>query len=302
MPDFQNHVYKNKGPTTQIKSLDCPECQFPVPVTCLGGHETADWPCFAAKSALCGRKCGRQLPCENHTCERDCHKVKNAPNDWQSGSNCRKCESECTKPRPEGCNHSCLKPCHPGPCDPCSQMMKIWCNCGITQLYVKCGEWTSASSAEKLGMSCCKDQCPKYLSCGHRCTFICHTGDCSDVSSCKKKVKVYCPCKRKKQEMMCNKARNFSVTCDEECKQLKQKAHAEEEEQKRQEKLEAERLQREEAERFEAKMEGGRRRNRRNRRNLSEIQEQGFLQKFKLPIFLFFTTFTSVMLAVYFFN
>ena len=86
------------------------------------------------------------------------------------------------------------------------------------------------------------------------------------------------------------------------CKLINYQAQAEEEEQKKQEKLEAERLQKEEAERFEAKMEGGRRRNRRNRRNLSEIQEQGFLQKFKLPIFLFLTTFTSALLAVYFYK
>ena len=75
--------------TTLVKNLECPECQHPVPVTCLGGHETSDWPCAIAKSAPCGRKCGRSLACENHTCDRDCHKVKNAPNDLQSGSNCR---------------------------------------------------------------------------------------------------------------------------------------------------------------------------------------------------------------------
>jgi len=294
---WENKEFHQK--TTLVKNLECPECQHPVPVTCLGGHETSDWPCAIAKSAPCGRKCGRSLACENHTCDRDCHKVKNAPNDLQSGSNCRKCESECLKPRPKGCNHACLQPCHPGPCQPCGQMMKIWCNCGITQLYVKCGPWVAASEAEKLVMSCCKDQCPKLISCGHRCTFICHIGDCSDETLCKKKVKLYCPCKRRKQEIACNKAKDFSVKCDEECNQIKQKARAEEEEQKRQEKLEEERLQKEEIEKFEK---GGRRRNRRNRRNLSEIQEQGFLQKFKLPIFLFLTTFTSVMLAVYFYK
>ena len=56
-----------------------------------------------------------------------------------------------------------------------------------------------------------------------RCTFICHIGDCSDETLCKKKVKLYCPCKRRKQEMACNKAKDFSVKCDEECNQLKQK-------------------------------------------------------------------------------
>ena len=47
-------------------------------------------------------------------------------------------------------------------------MMKIWCNCGITQLYVKCGEWIAAGEEKKLEMACCQDQCPKIMSCGHR--------------------------------------------------------------------------------------------------------------------------------------
>ena len=64
---------------------------------------------------------GRQLPCGNHTCSRDCHKVKNAPNDLDAGSNCRKCESGCLRPRPEGCVHECKKPCHSDDCEPCGQ-------------------------------------------------------------------------------------------------------------------------------------------------------------------------------------
>jgi hypothetical protein len=56
-----------------------------------------------------------------------------------------------------------------------------------------------------------------------RCTFICHIGDCSDETLCKKKVKLYGPCKRRKQEIACNKAKDFSVKCDEECNQIKQK-------------------------------------------------------------------------------
>lgn len=160
--------WEDTGPKAEIRELECPPCRFPVPVTCLGGHETADWPCSIAKAASCGRKCGRSLPCSNHACLRDCHRVKNAPDEAQCGSNCRKCESECLKQRPEGCSHSCLKPCHPGPCDPCGQMIRIRCNCGITQLYVKCGEWTSADEAAKRQMSCCNDQCPKQMECGHR--------------------------------------------------------------------------------------------------------------------------------------
>ena len=125
-----------------------------------------------AKPSSCGRSCGRTLACGNHYCERDCHRVKNAPDTVQAGTNCRKCESECLKPRPEGCNHACLRPCHPDPCAPCGQMMKIWCNCGITQLYVKCGEWIAAGEEKKLEMACCQDQCPKIMSCGHRFVII----------------------------------------------------------------------------------------------------------------------------------
>ena len=215
--------WESQGPSTEIKSLNCPPCEFPVPVTCLGGHETSDWPCHLAKSSSCGRKCGRQLACGNHTCERDCHRVKNAPNDVDAGSNCKKCESECLKPRPEGCIHACLRPCHPGDCDPCIQMMRIRCNCGMTQLYVKCGEWITADEKTKVAMACCQDQCPKIMACGHRCTFICHTGECSKPESCKKKVKLYCPCKRRKLEFACNKAQSQKLSCDNECQQLKDK-------------------------------------------------------------------------------
>ena len=160
--------WEKKGPSTEIRNLDCPPCQAPVPITCLGGHDTSDFPCHMAKPSSCGRSCGRTLLCGNHYCERDCHRIKNAPDTVQAGTNCRKCESECLQPRPEGCNHACLRPCHPDPCDSCGQMMKIWCNCGITQLYVKCGQWIAAGEEKKLEMACCQDQCPKIMSCGHR--------------------------------------------------------------------------------------------------------------------------------------
>lgn len=99
----------------------------------LGGHETSDWPCHAAKVASCGRKCGRRLECGNHCCMRECHRVKNAPDDIHCGSNCRKCESECQRSRSDGCPHPCSKPCHPEPCDECKQMIRFTCHCGLSQ-------------------------------------------------------------------------------------------------------------------------------------------------------------------------
>ncbi len=78
------------------------DLQVPVPVTCLGGHETSAWPCFCAKPASCGRRCGRHLPCGNHVCERDCHRVKNAASASAAGATCRRCERPCELPRKQG--------------------------------------------------------------------------------------------------------------------------------------------------------------------------------------------------------
>ena len=38
-------------------------------------------PCFEARTYECGLRCGRQLPCGNHTCQRGCHTVVNPPDD-----------------------------------------------------------------------------------------------------------------------------------------------------------------------------------------------------------------------------
>jgi len=216
------------GVRREVKATECPPCQVPVSVTCLGGHETSDWPCHMAKPSSCHRPCGRSLPCGNHTCTRSCHKVKNAPGEVNAGTNCRKCEAGCEKPRPDGCTHPCPRACHPGPCEPCSQTIRIRCHCGLSQLYVKCGEWTAAAgtdSEEELG--CCKDQCPKILECGHRCFKTCHRGECGDRKLCKKKVKVYCSCKRVKQDVQCNKAADFVVSCKSDCEEAKKAAELE---------------------------------------------------------------------------
>ena len=167
--------WEERGPVIETKKLPCPDCQVPMPVTCLGGHDTSDFACHMAKPASCGRPCGRALPCGNHTCARDCHKVRQAPNDTDAGINCRKCELECQVPRPEGCNHPCQRPCHMGSCEPCTQNMKITCHCGLSQLYVKCGEWNAGKEvndpevkAKKDALASCQNQCPKTMSCGHR--------------------------------------------------------------------------------------------------------------------------------------
>ncbi len=114
--------WEETGPRAEVRALDCPDCQHPVPVTCLGAHETADWPCHTAKVGPCGRRCGRLLTCGNHACSRACHRVKHAPTETEAGTNCRKCELGCQRDRPDGCAHSCPRPCHPDDCEPCKQV------------------------------------------------------------------------------------------------------------------------------------------------------------------------------------
>ena len=110
----------------------------------------------------------RQLACGNHSCERDCHKVKN-DDLVNAGPNCRKCEAACTVKRPDGCTHPCPRgACHPGSCGPCAQIVRIWCHCGLTQPYIKCGQYCGCDEEEKEKMGCCQNQCPKLMSCGHR--------------------------------------------------------------------------------------------------------------------------------------
>ena len=70
-------------------------------------------------------------------------------------------------------------------------------------------------------MTSCQDQCPKLMQCGHRCSKVCHLGDCSSVEMCEKKVKISCPCKKRKEEFRCSQAnvKQDLVACDGNCKE-----------------------------------------------------------------------------------
>lgn len=278
--------WEEKAPVFKISKLPCPPCNSPVPVTCLGQHETCDWPCHVAKPAPCGRKCGRELPCGNHTCARDCHKVRHAPDMVMAGINCKKCEAECEVARPPGCPHPCPLPCHPPPCQPCTTNIKMKCHCGLTNLFKKCGEFLAANKQEKEDMTCCQDQCPKLMQCGHRCSKLCHLGDCSTVETCRKKVKISCPCKRRKDEFRCSQANGKEnlVACDDICKEASK--HVKDENLKAAKQKEDEELLRNqrEAELFERRMEGGGKKRRRNRRTECIEEDPSFLVKHKAVV------------------
>ncbi|XP_053110346.1 NF-X1-type zinc finger protein NFXL1 isoform X1 [Hemicordylus capensis] len=267
-------------------ALPCPPCQVPIPTQCLGKHEVSPLPCHAARPYSCKRFCGRLLSCQNHTCMKECHKVTETNDDKdvrKAGPECSQCEEECSKPRPPGCPHSCILPCHPGECSPCAQMIRMKCHCKLTSLYIECLKITCADLKDKVMLSSCKNQCPKELSCGHRCKEICHPGDCPQ--NCNQKVKVRCPCKRIKKELLCNKAREDQVLleCDAVCKEMKRKASEIKEAEARAAIEEEKRRQQAELEAFENRLKG----RRKNKRRKDEVEvEQSVWQKYKSLIVL----------------
>ncbi|XP_031550329.1 NF-X1-type zinc finger protein NFXL1-like [Actinia tenebrosa] len=241
---------------------ECPPCRSPVERKCFGEHESQTFPCSEAKRYLCCRPCGRALACGNHTCELECHYVTGAENEKEAGQECQVCEEPCKKPRTKGCTHPCVRPCHPGKCLECKQMIKKQCNCQLMFVYVKCSEWTAADQDKHALLLSCKNQCPKNLPCGHRCTADCHPGPCPNSNKCNKKTNIKCPCKRRKKDFPCYMVQTgqASLECDKECEELAKRREEKEEEDKKKKEEEERRAQQEEIELFERNKQGKRRR------------------------------------------
>ncbi|XP_049812218.1 NF-X1-type zinc finger protein NFXL1 [Schistocerca nitens] len=268
-------------PRFELRDLSCPDCVVPMPVTCLGGHETSDWPCYLAKPSSCQRPCGRHLACGNHTCTLPCHEVVGAKSETEAGETCEVCEAGCSKPRPEGCSHICPKPCHPGSCAPCPQMIRLRCHCALNQLFVRCSEWINASEDSRSILQSCKNRCPKNFACGHRCQADCHPGDCPDSSLCRKKVKISCPCRRIKRDFACDLVRNgqAKVECDEVCLKKKEEEAKARELEELQKQKEEDRKNQEELERFQKKFQG-RKKHRDRRQQEGGDQSQSLLSRY----------------------
>ncbi|EEB18933.1 nuclear transcription factor, X-box binding protein, putative [Pediculus humanus corporis] len=278
--------------------LPCPDCQAPVSVTCLGGHETCDWPCYKAKPSSCHRPCGRLLKCTNHTCQKPCHVVSGAGDSFFADESCLECESECLKVRPPGCSHKCPKPCHSGPCPPCTQNIKSKCHCGVLMLINKCSELNSVQDDVKDKLLSCGNKCPKNYPCGHKCKSDCHVGDCPDPDSCRKKVKKSCKCGKVKKEITCDMARACKkefLDCDETCliKSIQEKREKELETEKR--KLEEEKRSLNEYEKFQNKFRTGRKG--KQKKKMVEEEKPSFASKYW--IFILSAFFGTIVTIIY---
>ena len=149
-------------------------------------------------------------------------------------------------------------------------------------------------------MLSCKDQCPKLMECGHRCSQTCHSGACSQPALCKKKVKITCGCKRLKEEFKCNQAFGKSnlVVCDENCKSASKQEAANSKPGKQLESEEA-LWNKKEAELFERQQGGGKRRRRRKTECLEE--DPTFVVKNKKVILGSATISTFLAVFLYYF-
>ncbi|XP_051914519.1 NF-X1-type zinc finger protein NFXL1, partial [Hippocampus zosterae] len=277
-------------PAFVTKALPCPPCQVPIPVSCFGEHEVSEVPCSRQGRFSCKRPCGRPLRCGNHTCGRECHLL-------DDGNKCDDCEEGCSKPRPLLCPHACPLPCHSGDCPPCHQMIRQRCHCKMSAIYVDCLKMTMADEETKIALVSCTNQCPKELSCGHRCKQVCHPGACG--LECHQKVKLRCPCRRIKKELACALSSSCVVECDHNCieqqrkvsqlKEAEQKAAEEEEQRRQQEELEA----------F-TKRRGGRRAKKRGRRDEDDEEDGGWIGRWQRCAVLVSLGGAALSLAAYF--
>ena len=196
----------------------CPPCTHKIEVRCDGDHEVREQFCSKKVSFKCELQCGRDLECGRHTCQLPCHVVTRAKDSQRAGRECKRCESICERERPEGCTHDCSLACHSGNCPPCKAAVKRPCYCGALQLVFPCFEWTSYSEEEKGEKMKCRGRCSRKLSCGHRCSKICHPSDCTTSENCTAKVTRYCPCKKNRQVILCNESANLQpLGCSEVC-------------------------------------------------------------------------------------
>merc|ERR1712013_938715 len=108
-------------------------------------------------------------------------------------------------------------------------------------------------------------------------------GDCSPMELCKKKVKISCACKRKKEEFKCNQSygKDNLVACDDACKEASKQIKNENLKVVNQKADEESLRNQREAELFERQMEGGGKKRRRNRRTECVESEPSFMVKHK---------------------
>ena len=133
----------------------CPPCRAIVQKMCAGDHTVLPAVFCSAPASSCGRPCGRELSCGEHSCNRSCHDGPCLPLPVSVAaltpvSKSEYCTQLCGRKRAH-CDHSCTAPCHPKtPCpdSPCTSRIIIACACGRITKSVVCGITSAAVNAK----------------------------------------------------------------------------------------------------------------------------------------------------------
>ncbi|GLI68797.1 hypothetical protein VaNZ11_013294, partial [Volvox africanus] len=140
-----------------------------------------EWGCPKCRSTYPATDIPRHYKCF-------CGKVTNPEFDaWVTPHSCGEI---CGKPLSDGCGHTCLLLCHPGPCPPCPLVVDAGCYCGRKHLKRRCGHHDYS----------CEDTCSARLDCGHRCPDVCHPGDCA---KCRVMGDFRCRCTAETRRLQC---------------------------------------------------------------------------------------------------
>jgi hypothetical protein len=106
------------------------------------------------------------------------------------------CGEQCRRKTSRFCQHPCQSLCHPGPCPPCSAVIRSRCFCGAEEHVVRCSTARADAGALSCGLPC-----SRLLNCGvHTCSRLCHPGSCH---VCPEMTNVTCFCGRHVAKRSC---------------------------------------------------------------------------------------------------
>lgn len=241
----------------QCHAGPCPPCDVQNPQEpCFCGKNSSLTRCrdtAGTNGWSCNEACGDLLPCGEHTCPELCHPEFCKPCTVKVSTSCfcGKTENEmlcferfegegpqdsygsknnewftgffdCGKicGRAYDCGvHTCKMTCHPQDEEPAhcpfSPDVVDTCPCGKTSLEELLDH--PRQTCEDV-IPLCTKPCDKPLSCGHRCSYACHDGDCSP---CMQYIDVNCRCGRVTNQTLCPEGEISQPLCFKVCQAVK---------------------------------------------------------------------------------
>ena len=183
-------------------------------------HQGLCQPCAVEVEAtcFCGKTQKTMLCHERTDAERIEDSYSHEHQGWHTGS--FDCKTVCDRAYDCGV-HKCRLTCHPQdepiPHCPFSIDTQLNCPCGKTPLEDLLDHPRQTCEDE---IPSCTQACGKSLPCGHRCSYTCHTGECSP---CFKFIDIGCRCGRTAAQTMCPGTMDAKpdVWCMKTCQALK---------------------------------------------------------------------------------